>query len=453
MSNITMSNKHSFITQSAQRGTIALLMSLIILTLITFVSLYTAKTVSVEQKISGNEFRSRVAFEAAEAGMEAAMTYIDRSNGGYDRNANNDLTDENIYDASGNIVIDTAGVQNWREYDNNSKTIVRLDGTVTKQGVTVNITSIGISGDGSAQRTISKTVAVVDPLPGFPNVPFSARGAVAVQGNFSVVNPEGNSTIRSGGTFAWESGGASSETFIADPSHGNYPECLGGSNACDNPSYSGSTGCPASNYVKCGTIKVSDAGTSNIDIDQNFLGFKNATEDEYFRNMFGVSKSYFRSHRVSRFVDWTEFNEHYTDGGVDESHGEVLWVDVPAGEELDIGGLVAGCHIPGGGNVNAKSTPFDENCSAAGGKLDPIILVINGDIDVTASPKFFGMVYITGDISGTGSPEIQGAMAQEKTASNIGMNGTPRIWYDSAILEMASGNGPFATATGTWRDF
>jgi Tfp pilus assembly protein PilX len=448
-----MTNQYSYTTSTSQRGTIALLMSLIILTLITFVSLYTAKTVSVEQKISGNEYRSRVAFEAAEAGMEAAMTYISRSYGGPDRDADGDLTNEKIFDSSGNVVVGIptfTDEQDWRTYDNNSKTIVKLSGTSTS----VNITALGISGDGSAQRTIHKSAAVVDPLPGFPNVPFSARGAVSVQGSATIHNPEGNSTVRTGGVFGWTSAGAN--TNLADPSHDNYPECLGGSNSCDISPYSGLEGCnsaPDTNFVKCGTIQASTAGNINIDIDQNFLGFKNATDEEFFINMFGVSKEHFKKKRVDRFVNPADVNELYTDGGLNQAHGEVIWVTGDIPDPPGIGGIVAGCYYTSGSGPNSKDDAFDENCEAAGGVLEPVIIIFDGDVSFKGNPIFFGMIYITGNITQVGNVEVQGALAQEQGPASVDVTGSLDIWYDSAILEMTSGNGPFSTASGTWKDF
>ena len=48
---------------------------------------------------------------------------------------------------------------------------------------------------------------------------------------------------------------------------------------------------------------------------------------------------------------------------------------------------------------------------------------------------------------------FQGALAQEQGPASVDVTGSLDIWYDSAILEMTSGNGPFSTASGTWKDF
>ena len=69
------------------------------------------------------------------------------------------------------------------------------------------------------------------------------------------------------------------------------------------------------------------------------------------------------------------------------------------------------------------------------------------------NPIFFGMIYITGNITQVGNVEVQGALAQEQGPASVDVTGSLDIWYDSAILEMTSGNGPFSTASGTWKDF
>ncbi|TNG02135.1 MAG: hypothetical protein EP297_01520, partial [Gammaproteobacteria bacterium] len=102
--------------KSQQRGAMSLLISLVILVLITFVSLYTAHTVSMEQKITGNEFRSRQSFEAAEAGLRGALTYL---RNGIDRN-DDGLADTNVFISTGVPPKGTAGTQNSMTFGDGS---------------------------------------------------------------------------------------------------------------------------------------------------------------------------------------------------------------------------------------------------------------------------------------------------------------------------------------------
>ena len=57
--------------------------------------------------------------------------------------------------------------------------------------------------------------------------------------------------------------------------------------------------------------------------------------------------------------------------------------------------------------------------------LDPIIMIVEGDLAFTQSPQFFGMVYVMGDITSNGNTEIQGALAQEAKPASVAVKVRP----------------------------
>lgn len=440
---------------SRHRGAATLLIALVILIVITTITLYTAKTVGVEQKISGNEYQSRAAFEAAEAGMEAAVAYLNGS-GGADHDADGVVTDELIFETDGSVASGTPSGDevNTKTFANNSRVIVSLSGSTTS----VQVQSLGMSGDGSAQRTITTSYEVLNALPNFPNVPFSGRGAVSITGNASVNNPEGASSVRTGGSFFWS--GASAEGTIADPTDANYPDCLGGDTLCSDylaDNGSAADGCPSTVYVKCDVVNASDRDNLNVDIDQNFLGYKNASADEFFFNMFGMSKEAYKESREPRILSSSDVNDAYNTStneaaGLDGAAGEIIWVD---GDAIISGTIMMGCRGAHSGNkINTGKSAKVENCSSsASGVLDPVILIVDGDLDMKAGTVIIGMVYVTGVINTAGSVEFQGGLSQEQQSPDNDVKGTMSIWYDSAVLESAGGNGSFAASAGSWRDF
>jgi Tfp pilus assembly protein PilX len=344
----TVHSRYLAINSHAQRGTAALLISLVILTLITFVSLYTSKTVVVEQQISGNEYRSRVAFEAAEAGLAAALTYAevdpDRDNDGV-------ISDELIFDnaaspADRRVQMSGVGANNTKAFTNNSQVVVRLDGTTTQ----VDITSLGISGDGSATRTITETIEVLDPLPNFPAQPYTARGTVTVSGNAQIYNPEGRTTVLTGENYDMTVGGAAAQTYIADKNHANDPDCLGGSNKCIDPNYSGKFGCGTGETgsatstinVKCDVVVSSSTAIQGIDIIEYDGNLANLDAEDYFFNFFGLKKSTFKARMAPRVVPAADFENDYDDAtnpGVHGARGEVIWVDGDVNSQT----IIAGC--------------------------------------------------------------------------------------------------------------
>lgn len=81
---------------AGQRGVVTLTMSLIVLVLITLVVVAGSRTTLLEQKLTNNDNRSRQAFEAAEAGLAAAVDYLA---GGRDRDGDGVL-DGNVFDTT-----------------------------------------------------------------------------------------------------------------------------------------------------------------------------------------------------------------------------------------------------------------------------------------------------------------------------------------------------------------
>lgn len=65
-----------FIASTAQRGAVTLMMSLIILIAITLLSLYSARTAVMEQRISSNEYRTMEVDQAASAGLEYGLIWL-----------------------------------------------------------------------------------------------------------------------------------------------------------------------------------------------------------------------------------------------------------------------------------------------------------------------------------------------------------------------------------------
>ena len=457
----TAHSRYLTINSHAQRGTAALLISLVILTLITFVSLYTSKTVIVEQQISGNEYRSRVAFEAAEAGMAAALTYAEVDP---DRDNDGDLTDELIFDdaalpADRRVQMNGVGTNDDKAFTNNSTVIVRMAGTTTQ----VDITALGISGDGSATRTISKTIQVVEPMPNFPAQPYTARGTVTVSGNAQIYNPEGRTTVLSGKDYDMTVGGAAAQTYIADKNHANDPDCLGGSNKCTDPNYSSLFGCSTGETgsatstinVKCDVVVSSSTAITGIDIIEYDGNLANLTSSEFFYNFFGLTKTAFKKRMEPREIPAADFENDHDDAsnpGVHGARGEIIWVDGDVNSQT----IIAGCDYDmsvAASAPNNKAGPFDENCSSGGAnnELAPVIIIIDGNLEMTAGTIIFGLVYVTGDIITHGTPEFQGAVVQESTTSAV--TGALEIWYDSGILEMTQDNGPLGGASGSWKDF
>jgi hypothetical protein len=188
MPNALLDKRRTINSHNGQHGAITLVVSLTILMLSTLVTINVTKAILMEQKISNNEARAKQAFEAAEAGMVAALAYL-KNDPDVDQDTNIDPVFDTNADGTG---------------DSNTATIGAGSVTVNTGALSDDLTSIliraqGFSDDGSANHTITQSMATINPLPNAPANPIISKSALTIGGSATVHNNEGHSTIWSGG--------------------------------------------------------------------------------------------------------------------------------------------------------------------------------------------------------------------------------------------------------------
>ena len=437
----------------AQRGMATLLISLVILTTITFTLIYSARTVLMEQNITANDLRGRQAFEAAEAGQEAAVAYL-MTPGGRDKDGDGRIVtyvhpsdsalselDEFLFDTTHNGTNDS----NTLTMPNGSRLTVEMfeedQKTKTSSYVATRIRTQGWSDDGTATRTINHVYSYVSPLPNVPENPVLARGTVVVNGSATVINPEGHSTIWSG--LPVDLGGnAATATMIADPSittdgaHTTaYPQCLG-STSLDPENCSPTL----TNQCPCEVVMSSDRGTPGLDIVEQDDSLKNLAPGEFFMNFFGTTEASYKNTRVTLFTTGANSDQD-APTGVNLATSEVAWVDA-TGVKASWNGLTVGCSVAGSSNNSGMY------CN---GNIQPSIVIVDGDLSVKGNIMIWGLLYVKGNITGTGSVDVRGAMMMEGDNGNLG--GSLRLFYNSAVLRSLSAVGQMGGGGGSWRDF
>lgn len=382
-----------------QTGAVVMTLSVIFLLLTASVTLYLVKTVLLEQKITNAQERGNLAFEAAEYGLSAAINYLTED---ADRN-NDSVVDTNVFDTSGDGVGDTNTIAVDRQ-----SVVVTVN--ATDEGMI--ITSQGFSDDGSATRTIVQGMKVIDALPNVPDNPLTTRGAVTISGSATVHNPEGHSTIWSGGDVDIGSNN-STATYIADPSDASYPGCM------DSP-------------MTCAESKTSNKTTVGLDILEHDSNLANLSSEEMFQNFFGMSPAAYREVMVS--MDLAAGDDF--SAAADLATNEIIWYEGDA----TISGMTVGCETSVTGN---------NVCSLA--DEAPSIVIINGNATLSGTPHFYGIVFVMGDISLSGNTTIHGSLVVAGVTNNT--SGSLDIYYNSRLLENTGSNGPLARSSGTWRDF
>ena len=386
-----------------QRGIATLLFCLLLMILLTYVVLYTSDSVLLEQKIVNNDVRSKYAFEAAEAGIATAKKYLtigaDRDNDGtidlvFDTNAD-DIGDSNtVAIGNGSVIVNTIDVS--------------TGGTPM---MTLRVTAQGFSDDRTATRTITQIFSKLDPLPNGPRNPLITRGNMVINGSATVTNPEGNSTIWSGGDVDLGSNNSTS-TQIADMADSGYPGCR------DVP-------------MTCNTVVSSNKVTVGLDVVEYDSSLANISPDEMFQSFFGATPIAYRNAMVT--IETTGANAQ---ADVHLAMTEVIWID---GDASFNGGTI-GC----GTVVTGNNTCPDVD-------LAPSIVIIDGDLELGGTPHFYGLLYVRGDIDVTGNSTIHGAILVE--GSTNGASGSLDIWCKSLVLEGTRAAGSLSTPTGSWKDF
>lgn len=388
-----------------QQGVASLLISLVLLVTITFVTLYTSRSVMMEQKISTNEFRGRMAFEAAEKGLEAAIGAIAQgwtldSSLDVDGNIVTVIRDTATYD----VIFDTnndgasTGNTNSATLVNGSSVSVTLGGTLSEDTVRYNVSATGISDDNSARRIIQQVFVMAPPVPNTPDAPLLSRSSIVIGGSATISNPEGHSTIWSGENVNVGSNSATS-TSIANPTDANYPNCLGGS-------------------VRCGTTPSSSPDVLGLDVIGNDSSLNNLDANEFFYNFMGDYPVNFKNTRTDEIT--TDLASFGTGGKAD---GKVIWAE---------------------GNV-------DMNGGVFGSMTEPALIIVNGNLTMAGNPEFYGMVFVMGSILGTGNISITGSAVVNGVGTS---GGSVDIEYNSQVLKLMNRqSGTPSGSSGSWRDF
>jgi hypothetical protein len=396
-------------TPGREQGAATLLIAMILLFTITLISILTARTTILETKIAANEFRGKQAFEAADAGVQYAISYL---------NANGTTR------SAGSPLILSATLGNSSSYNctlfDASSTAAEVLGTNCSAPIPENhvcISSTGSSDDTEFTRTISQLLLVASPLSNPPNNPLTSKSIVDIRGSGTIINPEGNSTIWSGHNMAFT--GANPRTFVASP---DPAATLDGSPNEENDLQALVNELDAAG-MDSSLIGAIAASSTNDDLafdvvadDANLAAL---TGDEFFENFFGYDPATYNSTMVT-----TEIEGGMVAGALSGLTNEIIRVDGDA--------------------------KFTSNITI--GTVDnPVVLIIDGDLVGAGTVTVNGILYVRGDWTGAGTLDIRGGAIVEGNVEGIGnMN----VIYSSMVLDQVGKNlsktGPIS---GTWRDF
>ncbi len=389
-----------FMAEKGQRGAGTLVFTLVILVLMSIIMLGTAKTSLMEQRISNNEFRARQAFEAAQAGMERAVAYLG-SNGG-------DTVDATTNLSSGS---QSSGGSYALAYSIPSADLVQVVAT-------------GNSADNTGLHQITQVLSFKPPIPGSPKQPLIVKSAVAMSGNANVENAYSNSAIRSGGLSV---SGGSATTYVCDGCSKVDPASTPGQEIDGLP--------PNLQPAPSGEDQAGTADgiyeSPGIDILENDPYFAAATDDEFFENYFTGDKN---SIRAAADLYYNMSSDSGVADSLENQTNKLIWIDGDIGLNSN---TRIGC---------TDTHPTD--CSD--GTVDPVILVVNGNLTCTGAVQVYGIVYVTGDWDVQGTFEVYGSVIVE---GDVEGNGTLDVRYYPRGVSSDEFKGSGAVVAGSWRDW
>ena len=404
-----------FKVYNKQRGALTLAVSLTILMLSTLVTFNVSRAILMEQKITNNDNRAKMAFEAAEAGITAALNYLEEDP---DRDGVANTYNSGTVCATGGSTIDCVFDTNADNMgDTNVATIGSATVTVTITDLSSNMTSIqivatGVSDDGSATRSITQTIMTIDPLPNAPDNPVITRGRMIIGGSATVHNQEGHSTIWTGSGIDMGSNN-STATEVPDVGGVGYPTCM------DVPG-------------TCSLVEASDNSIKGLDVIENDSSLSALSGDEFFENFFGANPTTYKASLVT--VETTAANAN-TD--VQLKTHEVIWIE----GNTTFTGVTVGCTTAQtGSNV----------CPSANTK--PCIVIVNGNASFSGGNQFYGILFVTGNVNISGNTTVRGAMVTAGDAESS-TGGSFDVWYNSDVLGGTSMAGATTGSAGTWKDF
>jgi hypothetical protein len=382
-------------TLGKQTGAATLFIALMMLFSLTMIAVFSARTSVTEIQVTANEYRTKQALEAAQAGLEQGQVEImelqtTNINGllqlhQLDGNSNAGLGYVDL-NASANFfrVNGTPGAMS----NNSSYTVtyenIDRDGGVfdpSRDNYLIRVTSVGASDDGSAKRKIQQLMMLVPWLANAPDAALTAKELVDIGGNVAVTNMVTNLAVHAGGAYS-SGGSASTET----------------------------------------TNGTNQAG----DVVQNDAVLASMTSDQFFFSIFGQTKSDIKAQS-------TQISCDNCNSDLDGLTGQMIWVN-PA---------------------TSGSTPQVNSNTVIGSATQPVILIVEGGANgfkLNGTADIYGLVYVIGDWdnSGGGNAAITGAAIAE---GEFHSTGTPNPTYDETVLNRLNALGTFARIPGSWKDF
>ena len=406
-----------------QRGAASLVVVVIVLAAMAMAALYTNRNLVMETRISANQMRATVAMEAAEAGLEWAAAMLNKA--------------ETI---GSNCLSSTAsGAKHFKE---KVLEVNFTSGVITPKAGTVHAACTGdqVGGawscscpdDGAAPSLSIPAAAGLHPS-------FAVRFEAnpATPGSVQLVSFGCTSRIIDA-TCNGDAAATVRVTLAAMaglPTPPAAPLTARGRVSVGNAALGVVNGDPTSNGITINAGLGIDASGARITtvpgtppwatMVGNDASLRDTTEEGLFSMFFGVSKDAYKN--LPSVKQYTCPCTENTVANAYDQGVRQMWL---------VGNL----------EMNSNET--------IGSLEDPVIIIVDGTVKMTAQLNIYGVIYSTAinfDTTGGGSVLLRGAAISE---GNFEGNGTPDYVYDTQVLSRLRYDlGSFVRVPGSWRDW
>lgn len=259
-------------------GFTILLLTVTLLLISTLFILFAARYSTLQQKITSTFYANQQAFEAAQAGIEAAIPYFKNNSSTIIAAASGGYLQPYLNSSTQNVTL-TNGSQYSFVYSNP---------TINNFSV-IKITATGTSPDGTAVRTLVQLFNGYSAAPPVPQLTLTTKGNITLNNNTSLNNTTGTSNINAGGTVSF-------------------------ANAAHTTTSAGTT---------------SSSSSIGSDIQQNNTTLSSMSNADFFQNIFGTTQSV-----IQNAATYTYTNSSDHTYALDGITGAIIWINQTGGKAL-----------------------------------------------------------------------------------------------------------------------
>lgn len=358
-------------------GFTILLLTITLLLISTFLILFAARYSALQQKIISDSYINQQTFEAAEAGIEAAIPYFQNNYSAIIATASNGYLQAYSNSDTQNVSL-ASGAKYSFAYSNPEQNNYQL----------ITITATGTSADGNTTRNIVQQIQAYSSIiaPGYSLI---TKGNVFLANNSSINNTQSNININAG-------------------------ESVNFDNSASTTTSSGVS---------------SNSSSLGSDVTQNNSSLSSMSTNEFFQSIFGANQSTIESQAAYVYTN----DEDTSYDNLNGVTGATIWI-----------------------NQTEGSTAKITNNIVIGSLTTPVIIIVNGNLEIRNSVIIYGLIFILNSTHQTeinNSAIINGAIV---STGNISFDNIATLNYNASVLThlpTTGGTPSYITLPGSWRNF